>query len=81
MLARVVEAFETIHSTTTGGSFLVVTHGGVIRGLARSHGLADDPVANLAGITLMVTDSGATLGQRISLLEGQLVTVTQNDEL
>ena len=81
VLARVVEAFETIHSTTTGGSFLVVTHGGVIRGLARSHGLADDPVANLAGITLRVTDSGATLGQRISLLEGQLVTVTQNDEL
>lgn len=81
VLARVLDAFETIRATTVGGSFLVVTHGGVIRGLARSHGLADDPVANLAGITLRLTESGSTIGERISLLEGQLVTATQNDEL
>jgi broad specificity phosphatase PhoE len=81
VLARVMEAFQTIRATTTGGSFLVVTHGGVIRGLARSHGLADDPVANLAGITMRVTDSGNSIGERISLLDGQLATVTQNDEL
>lgn len=81
VLARVLEGFDTIRATTTGGSFLVVTHGGVIRGLARLHGLDDDPIGNLAGITLRFTDSGHTFGQRISLLEGQLVTATRNDEL
>ena len=81
VLARVLEAIRTIRATTVGGSYLVVTHGGVIRGLARSHGLADDPVANLAGITLRVTEYGGTIGERISLLDGQLETVANHDAL
>jgi broad specificity phosphatase PhoE len=81
VLERVLAAFETIRATTTGGSFLVVTHGGVIRGLAKSHGLADDPIANLAGLTVRVTAAGTTIGERVSLLDGQMVTVTQNHEL
>jgi probable phosphoglycerate mutase len=52
MLERVLEAIDAIHEASPGGSLLVVTHGGVIRSLVRSHGLEDAPVANLAGITM-----------------------------
>src|SRR6185295_3054246 len=55
VLARVVDAFQAIHEASRGGSLLVVTHGGVIRGLARSHGLDDIPIANLAGLTMRVS--------------------------
>ena len=81
VLARVVEAFTAMGVASPGGSLLVVTHGGVIRALARSHGLEDIPIANLAGLTLHVSDSGHVFGQRISLLDGQIVTATQNEEL
>ncbi|MEY2581301.1 MAG: glucosyl-3-phosphoglycerate phosphatase [Ilumatobacteraceae bacterium] len=80
VLERVEAAFETISATTTGGSFLVVTHGGVVRALARSHGLDDVPIANLAGLTLRVSESGHVFGERISLLDGEVVTLTQNEE-
>ena len=58
-----------------------MTHGGVIHSLVRSHGLEDAPVPNLAGITVRVTDTGHTVGERLALLDGQTVAVTQNDEL
>jgi broad specificity phosphatase PhoE len=81
VLLRVLDAFVAIREASLGGSLLVVTHGGVIRSLARSHGLDDVPVANLAGITMRISESGQTVGERISLLDGQTVTVTQNEEL
>ena len=58
-----------------------MTHGGVIHSLARSHGLENLPVANLAGITVRVTDTGQRVGERLALLDGQAVPETQNDEL
>jgi len=81
VLARVVDALQAIHEANPGGTVLVVTHGGAIRALARSHGLDDIPIANLAGITMRVSAAGQTVGERISLLDGQPVSVTQNDEL
>jgi hypothetical protein len=53
----------------------------VIRSLATSHGLDDIPVANLAGITMRISESGQTVGERIALLDGQTVAVTRNEEL
>ena len=44
-------------------------------------GSSDAPVPNLAGVTVRVTDSGQVVGERLALLDGQTVTVTQNDEL
>ena len=81
VLARVVEAFGAMRTASPGGSLLVVTHGGVIRALARSHGLDDVPIPNLAGVTLHVSESGYIVGGRIALLDGQTITVTQNEEL
>ena len=81
VLLRVVEAFASIREASPGGSLLVITHGGVIRSLATSHGLDDIPVANLAGITMRITESGQTVGNRISLLDGQTVSVTRNEEM
>ncbi|MEO7371549.1 MAG: histidine phosphatase family protein [Ilumatobacteraceae bacterium] len=80
VLARVIDAFGTILSTTLPGSYLVVSHGGVLRSLAKSNGLDDLPIANLAGLTLRLSATGHVVGERISLLDGQTVTVTQNDE-
>jgi broad specificity phosphatase PhoE len=81
VLLRVLEAFAAIREASPGGSLLVVTHGGVIRSLAASHGLDDIPVANLAGITMRISESGQTVVERIALLDGQTVTVTRNEEL
>ena len=81
VLARVLDALQAIHEASPGGSLLVVTHGGVIRCLARSYGLDDIPIANLAGLTMRVSADGQTVGERISLLDGQTVTSTHNEEL
>ena len=81
VLERVVPAFAAIYEASPGGSLLVVTHGGVIRALANSGGLGDASVPNLAGITVRVTDSGHTIGERMALLDGQTVTETYNNEL
>jgi probable phosphoglycerate mutase len=81
VLLRVFEAFAAMREASPGGSLLVITHGGVIRSLAASHGLDDIPVANLAGITMRISESGQTVGERIALLDGQTVTVTRNEEL
>lgn len=80
VLSRVLEALVTMREASPGGSLLVVTHGGVIRSLARSHGLDDIPVANLAGITMRISEAGQTISERIALLDGQTVAVTQNEE-
>jgi probable phosphoglycerate mutase len=81
VLLRVVEALASIREASPGGSLLVVTHGGVIRSLANTHGLDDIPIANLAGITMRITESGQTVGERIALLDGRTVTVTRNEEM
>jgi probable phosphoglycerate mutase len=81
VMARVVDAFAAIREASPGGSLLVVTHGGVIRALAGSQGLADLPVAHLGGLTVRVSPAGQVVGERIALLDGQTVPITHNDEL
>ena len=81
VLARVVQSLDSIAEAAAGGSLLVVTHGGVIRALARSHGLDDIPIANLAGLTMRVSPTGHTVEERISLLDGQTVAVTETEAL
>lgn len=81
MVARVVEAVEAIGAEHPGASLLIVTHGGVIRALAKSHGLDDVPVGHLAGLTLRVSPSGHVVGERVALLDGHAVTITHNEEL
>ena len=81
MLSRVLESLDAIHTASPGGSLLVITHGGVIHSLAKSYGLGDAPVANLAGLTVRVTETGHTVGERLALLDGHAVRITQNDEL
>ena len=80
VLDRVTEALEAMHAASPGGSLLVVAHGGVIRSLAATHGLADAPVAYLAGVTASVSSKGLSVGERVALLERHVVT-TQNDAL
>ena len=80
VLDRVIEALEAMHAASPGGSLLVVAHGGVIRSLAAMHGLADAPVAYLAGVTARVSPKGLSVGERVALLEGHAVT-TQHDAL
>lgn len=81
VLIRVLEALEAIRQASPRGSLLVVTHGGVIRTLAKAHGLDELPVANLAGITMRISDSGQTIGGRIALLDGHTVSVAQNEQV
>ena len=81
VLARVVDAFAAIREASPGGSLLVVTHGGVIRALASSHGLTDLPVAHLGGLTVRLSPAGQVVGERLALLDGQTVPITHNDEL
>jgi broad specificity phosphatase PhoE len=69
IVARVLEAFDAIRGASPGGSLLVVTHGGVIHSLVRSHGLEDAPVPNLSGVLVRVTDARITLGERLALLD------------
>ena len=80
VLERVHEAMQAMHEESPGGTLLVVCHGGVIRSLAAKHGLADAPVAYLAGATASVSSQGVSVGERLALLEGHGVT-TQNDAL
>lgn len=81
MVARVVEAVDAIGAEHPGATLLIVTHGGVIRSLAKAHEMVDMPVGHLAGLKLQVSPSGRVVGDRVALLEGQAVTITHNDEL
>ena len=80
VMERVHEALLAMREESPGGTLLVVAHGGVIRSLAATHGLADGPVAYLAGVTATVSSRGVSLGERIALLEGHVAT-THHDAL
>jgi probable phosphoglycerate mutase len=81
VVGRVVEAVDEIGANHPGASLLVVTHGGVIRALAKSHGMEDLPVGHLGGVTLRVSPAGMVMGERIALLDGQPSTNRHIDEL
>ncbi len=81
VITRVLEAFAAIHAASPGASLLVVTHGGVIRCLEKSQGLSGDAVTHMGGLTVRMSTSDLVVGGRISLLDAQTVTITQNEEL
>ncbi len=74
VLDRVIEALEAMHVASPGGSLLVVAHGGVIRSLAARHGLPDAPVSFLAGVTARLSSKGLSVGARVALLDGHVVS-------
>src|SRR5947199_364340 len=58
------------------GDVLVVTHGGVIRTIARSLGAIPERLPNLGGRCLLAdTPTNLSLGERVVLLEPDEVTV------
>lgn len=81
MVARVVDAVDSIGAAHRGASLVVVTHGGVIRALVKSQGLVDEPVGHLGGVKLRVTPEGWVMSERVELLEGHSAPVSPNDEL
>jgi broad specificity phosphatase PhoE len=81
VVGRALASFAALQAASPGGSILVVTHGGVIRALEKSHGRSGNAIANLGGITVRATASGHAIGERIGLLDGQDVPVTHNEQL
>lgn len=81
VVTRVLAAFAAIHAASPGLSILVITHGGVIRSLEKTHGLTGNAVTNLGGITVRVSNSGHVVGRRFALLDGHRVAITQNEQL
>jgi len=81
LVARAVAAVDDIGAEHPGASLLIVTHGGVIRALAKSQGMEDLAVGHLGGLTLTVSPAGLTIGERIALLDGQPATSTHIEQL
>lgn len=75
LLARVLPAITRIASVFDGADVLVVTHGGVIRTLERHLGELAGALPNLAGRAVVRTDSGLVLGERVTLLDDDDLTV------
>ena len=81
VVERVSQAFAAINSVNPGASILVVTHGGVIRALERSHGATEAAIANLGGLRVRVSPAGLVIGGRLDVLDDQPDKVTRNEEL
>src|SRR5690606_33865970 len=75
LLARVVPALLALGSSAPAGSvLLVVTHGGVLRALDRSHGCDGERFANLGGRWWEVGGRTLTPGEREVLVDPDEVT-------
>ncbi len=61
-------AIAAIAEASPGGVVLIVTHGGVIHNLERTHGLDVGRVPNLGGRVLTVTEADWTIGEPIQLV-------------
>ncbi len=79
LTARALAAMRAIASGAPGATFVVVTHGGVIRTIERYHGADPEPVPNLGGrwlTTAAGTADGFTLGDRQLLIDPDDIEVT-----
>jgi probable phosphoglycerate mutase len=81
VVSRTLASFAALQVASPGGSMLVITHGGVIRALEKSHGRSGNAIANLGGISVRATPSGHSIGERIALLDGREVEITRNEQL
>ncbi|MGI8759455.1 MAG: histidine phosphatase family protein [Acidimicrobiales bacterium] len=76
LVARVLAAVERLAGDYPGEVVLVVTHGGVIRGLERHLGVDPEPLPNLGGVWLQVEAGGMVAGSRLLLIDPGDVPVT-----
>ena len=77
LLVRALAALRDLAVAVTGGTAVVVTHGGVILAVERHHGEERTPVANLEGRWLEVDGTGRlALGDRQLLFDPDTVEVT-----
>lgn len=74
MLSRVLPAIRTIDSSFTGGTLLVVCHGGVILSVERHLGVSDGRIPNLHGRIVHVDQGNLAAGERLELLPPELST-------
>ena len=76
--ARIIHAGQRVAGTAAAGGFaglLVVAHGGVVRSLARSVGLAEYRVGHLAGYWGRRTGDRLCPEERVNLLDADIMPV------
>ena len=76
VLDRALAAIVSIAAHLDGGDALAVSHGGVIRVVERHLGADPQPIPNLSGRWLAVSDGAVMLGERVELLDPDDVEVT-----
>ncbi|MDP8988105.1 MAG: histidine phosphatase family protein [Actinomycetota bacterium] len=76
VLFRAQRALDDLAATYGDASVLVVTHGGVVRGLERHLGVQPAPLPNLGGVWLDVEEGRWQLGSRVLLVDPDDVAVT-----
>ena len=76
VLDRALAAIVSIAAQLDGGDALAVSHGGVIRVVERHLGADPQPIPNLSGRWLAVSDGAVMLGERVELLDPDDVEVT-----
>src|SRR5436190_12788164 len=74
LLPRTVSALTAIHHDYDGADVLVVSHGGLMYALERDAGLPWERLPNLGARWLDVDTDGVRLGDRISLIDEDLLT-------
>jgi probable phosphoglycerate mutase len=81
IIDRVLVALHDVHARWPGRRALVVAHGGVVRAVERHLDAEEGLLANLGARWLEVHDSWISPGQRVSLVDPHLVTVTEPQQL
>lgn len=76
LVARALGAVEQLTWGYPDGVVLVVTHGGVIRGLERHLGVDPEPLPNLGGVWLEVEAGRMVVGSRLLFIDPGDVAVT-----
>ena len=81
LLARALRALADLEAAAPAGDVLVVTHGGLIYTVERHLGAPFARLANLDGRWVDADHGTLTLGERIRLVEPDIVPVTVPDQL
>jgi broad specificity phosphatase PhoE len=76
---RAIDALRRLAKDNSGGRVLIVTHGGLIRSVERSLGLASPHLANLGGLWLTLDGDEITAGERVELIDHAAVAATVPD--
>lgn len=74
ILARVLPAIQSIDESFTGGTLLVVCHGGVILSIEQHLGVSDGRIPNLHGRIVHIEHEKLIAGERLELLPPELST-------